>query len=268
MATFGEELRLYREKKNVSLQEIATATRINIRFLEAIERNDFHFLPVPYVRSMVREYAAYLELDPDKVMEAFDREGKTQLQANLEPKQLPSQQPEGLRIMDSLKRSQSRLMNIFSENIWQRIQTSPVPIAIMLLGAIGVVIFLLLRGAGTHSPVREIPFERVMKENEFRVSPNVRTAQTPSTEIPDSLELVGKTNDTVWIQIKADTSQPIDVILAPDRSYIWKAKQRFRITLGNAGGIHFTLNGKPIGYLGKRGVVIRDYEISRDRLRR
>ncbi|MGB9773483.1 MAG: helix-turn-helix domain-containing protein [Bacteroidota bacterium] len=267
MATFGEELRLYREKKNVSLQEIATATRINIRFLEAIERNDFHFLPEPYVRSMVREYAAYLELDPEKVMEAFDREGKAQQQAGVEPKQLPSQQPGGLRIV-SLKKLQSQFTNIFSENLWQRIQTSPVSIAIMLLAAIGLVTFLLLRSAGTHSPVREIPFERVMKENEFRVSPNVRTAKTPSTQIPDSLELVGKTNDTVWIQIKADTSQPIDVILAPDRSYIWKAKQRFRITLGNAGGIQFTLNGKPIGYLGKRGVVIRDYEISRDRLRR
>ena len=58
LASFGEELRREREIRGISLKEIADATKISKRFLEAIERNDHRTLPAPvFTRGFVREYA-------------------------------------------------------------------------------------------------------------------------------------------------------------------------------------------------------------------
>ena len=42
---FGSKLREARERKGVSLREIANATKISVRALEALERNDISHLP-------------------------------------------------------------------------------------------------------------------------------------------------------------------------------------------------------------------------------
>ena len=58
---FGEYLRREREMRGVSLEEITTATRISIRFLQAIENEELSKLPGGiFTRSFVRTYARYL----------------------------------------------------------------------------------------------------------------------------------------------------------------------------------------------------------------
>src|ERR1700759_4894309 len=69
LAAFGEELRRERELRGISLKEIADATKISKRFLEAIERNDHNTLPAPvFTRGFVREYARYLGLSADEIV--------------------------------------------------------------------------------------------------------------------------------------------------------------------------------------------------------
>ena len=41
MSSFGELLKRERELRQISLREVAEATKINHRYLEALERNDF-----------------------------------------------------------------------------------------------------------------------------------------------------------------------------------------------------------------------------------
>jgi len=66
---FGEYLRREREMRGVSLEEISTATRISIRFLEAIETEELSKLPGGiFTRSFVRTYARYLGLDEERVL--------------------------------------------------------------------------------------------------------------------------------------------------------------------------------------------------------
>ena len=43
--SFGEEIRRERELRQISLREVAQATKINLRYLEAMERNEFGYLP-------------------------------------------------------------------------------------------------------------------------------------------------------------------------------------------------------------------------------
>ncbi len=56
--TFGDELRREREIRGISLKEIAEATKVSQRLLEAIEKDDYRYLPAPvFTRGFVREYA-------------------------------------------------------------------------------------------------------------------------------------------------------------------------------------------------------------------
>src|SRR5436305_322397 len=73
LASFGEELRREREIRGISLKEIADATKISKRFLEAIERNDHKQLPAPaFTRGFVRDYARYLGLN-DELRRGYHR---------------------------------------------------------------------------------------------------------------------------------------------------------------------------------------------------
>src|SRR5206468_4835222 len=73
LASFGEELRREREIRGISLKEISDATKISKRFLEAIERNDHKTLPAPvFTRGFVREYARYLGLNADEIVNRYN----------------------------------------------------------------------------------------------------------------------------------------------------------------------------------------------------
>ena len=72
MPAFGENLRREREMRGVSLEEIAAATKISLRFLEAIEREDFSKLPGGiFSRSFIRSYARCLGLDEERVLAEY-----------------------------------------------------------------------------------------------------------------------------------------------------------------------------------------------------
>src|SRR5258708_9282981 len=72
-AAFGGELRREREIRGISLKEIADATKISKRFLEAIERNDHKTLPAPvFTRGFVREYARYLGLNAEEMVNRYN----------------------------------------------------------------------------------------------------------------------------------------------------------------------------------------------------
>jgi cytoskeleton protein RodZ len=69
---FGATLREARERRGVSLRDIANATKISVGFLEALERNDIARLPGGiFSRSFVRSYAIEVGLDPDRTILEF-----------------------------------------------------------------------------------------------------------------------------------------------------------------------------------------------------
>jgi cytoskeletal protein RodZ len=77
--SFGEELRRERELRQISLREVAQATKINIRYLEAMERNDFAYLPGGlFNRGFVRAYCKHIGVDPEAMVNAYLLEERTQ----------------------------------------------------------------------------------------------------------------------------------------------------------------------------------------------
>ncbi|WP_173916446.1 RodZ family helix-turn-helix domain-containing protein [Halobacillus sp. Marseille-Q1614] len=71
----GERLKEAREAKKLSLEEVQQKTKIQKRYLQAIEKNEFGILPGKfYTRAFIREYASAVGLDPEKVMEEHKSE--------------------------------------------------------------------------------------------------------------------------------------------------------------------------------------------------
>src|SRR5215470_15995452 len=69
---FGRKLRDARERKGVSLRQIAAATKISVAVLEALERNDISRLPGGiFSRAFVRSYAIEVGLDPEETIQDF-----------------------------------------------------------------------------------------------------------------------------------------------------------------------------------------------------
>ncbi len=65
-ASLGERLREAREAKGLSLDDVATQTRVNRRLLEAIERGAVDELPIgPYAVGFTRSFASAVDLDPN-----------------------------------------------------------------------------------------------------------------------------------------------------------------------------------------------------------
>src|SRR6266446_1093992 len=69
---FGAKLRDARERRGVSLRQIANATKIAMSALEALERNDISRLPGGiFSRAFVRSYAIEVGLDPEATIQEF-----------------------------------------------------------------------------------------------------------------------------------------------------------------------------------------------------
>jgi len=68
----GVKLREARERRNVSLRQIADSTKISVSYLEALERDDISRLPGGlFSRSFVRSYAIEVGLNPEQLVDAF-----------------------------------------------------------------------------------------------------------------------------------------------------------------------------------------------------
>ncbi|MEZ5290346.1 MAG: helix-turn-helix domain-containing protein [Vicinamibacterales bacterium] len=71
-ADFGSALRLAREQAGRSIRDVADATKLGARTLEALERNQVERLPPGiFRRAVVRAYAKEVGLDPEAVLRAF-----------------------------------------------------------------------------------------------------------------------------------------------------------------------------------------------------
>ena len=68
----GETLQLARERKGVDLFRAERDTKIRLRYLSALEDSAYEDLPSPvYTKGFLRNYAIYLGLDPDELLERW-----------------------------------------------------------------------------------------------------------------------------------------------------------------------------------------------------
>jgi hypothetical protein len=125
--TFGPRLRSERERRGISIETIASVTKVGAELWEGLERNDFSRWPTGiFARAFIRDYALAVGLAPDEVIDEFcrlfpigDRRADRLIKAHgelighsvsLEPAMIP---PEGdRRASGRQKKEQARLWRI------------------------------------------------------------------------------------------------------------------------------------------------------------
>ena len=77
MKTVGEIIHSERLKKDISLEKLSSLTKIDIKYLEAIEKNDFDTLPSEtFIKGFIRNIAHRLDKNADELVAIFRRDYK------------------------------------------------------------------------------------------------------------------------------------------------------------------------------------------------
>ncbi|MFZ2491248.1 MAG: helix-turn-helix domain-containing protein [Thermoanaerobaculia bacterium] len=267
LASFGDELRREREIRGISLKEIADATKISKRFLEAIEKNDHKTLPAPvFTRGFVREYARYLGLSADEMVNRYNHAaaGDDRIEQTLDLQRFAH--PDAM---------QPPLPELPRKTPTKRGLPSPVGIdrsvllLVLLAAALAAVAWWAVqnrhRWDSDARDSRETPVTPLVTTSAPPAAPPA--ARTQNSVPGEKLRLVLSVADDAWVTLEADGTTILnDELKAGDRR-TFEANDEFRFrTIGNAAGVTLTLNDLPIPSLGGDGEVIRNRTFDRARL--
>ena len=70
---FYQELKKTRNSKKITLKEISEYTKINAKYLEALENGNFNILPNVYTRLFLRSYCNYLAIDYKAILDEYEK---------------------------------------------------------------------------------------------------------------------------------------------------------------------------------------------------
>ena len=103
----------------------------------------------------------------------------------------------------------------------------------------------------------------------------INSPETPATPVSesswqpgDSLTLVGRATARVWFDVVSDGQRSSTGTLDSGVVKTWRAMKTFKVSLGNAGGLHLTLNEQSIGTLGPLRTAVRNQIIDSAGVRR
>lgn len=243
---FAEELREARNKSGITLQQMASKTRIDLKFLQALDQGDFSFMPEPYVRAFMKEYAKMVGLDENKILAKFDAAKKGKMVDDEIQKNEQQEYPSSTKKTFDATPSQPSASSANKQN--QKLLILGIAAAVIII----LLVYLLFFKGSSEIVIAEKPFEEVIGENKERFIESNNTPEISSFEaVSDSISLSIFASDTSWVKIILDNTQEDEFILFPNSQKQIKATQSYKLILGNSGAIRFQLNDKPLTFTGK-----------------
>jgi cytoskeletal protein RodZ len=266
---FSEELKEARINKELSLQQIAARTRIDLKFLENLENGNFAFLPELYIKAFIREYAKLVGLDEKITLKKFDAAKRGKAYDELgntedDTKKLKLEEVKQSKPQSDTPSYTPTFKAFDSSN--QQTETSSelakkkkllIGIAIGIVIIFAIVYFAFIKGS-SDIIVSEKPYDQVQKDNEERFTTETQkpvVADSIFVAKSDSLSLVLKSNDASWIKILIDGTKTEEFTLSPNSYKEVKALNNYRMTIGNAGAIQIKLNNRPLNFFGNKNEV-------------
>ncbi len=267
MPNVGETLKQRRLERNLSIDEVAEATKIGVFFLQALESNEFKKLPRgAFPKMFVRSYARYLGLDDDKIVQMFY---------------------EQIAAAEAVPESFAAVSAPTSRSMRKSRRTVQLIAALAILLALSVSAYLVYQAqerggeegdsssqAAPKPPPRWTPPEpkpaQAGTPAQGAVAPEGTPGQPQSSDDAASLGPAGfglrlQAHDYCWVRITRGESEQYDFILKPGDSFARDFGGEISMKLGNAGGVNLFLNGQPAVPLGQRGEVVT-VALSRDNI--
>jgi len=248
---FGERLKRERELREVTLQEITSATRIGPRFLEALENEDWEKLPGGvFNRGFVRSIARYLGLDEEALLGDYElayAAQATPLEKDSDP--IPPSAPRWLPAMMVLC------------------------ILVLVAGLIvgGVYAWRHFAAGRNAKPASAATTSALPRQGPQPAASVVSTA----AEIPVStlnapidiasgpLELLVSASRDTHLLVLADSHVAFYDVVHSGENRHFTAKEGFEVTAADSGAVLLELNGvamPPLGVPGSSGTITLSHE--------
>jgi cytoskeletal protein RodZ len=259
MNDFGGKLRQARERRGVSLRQIATSTKISVAALEALERNDISRLPGGiFSRAFVRSYAIEVGLDPDETVREFLERFRG------EPPPPAAATPAHVTEEESAFESQQQMASVLLK------------LVIISLPLIGVILYFTLRQRAVTEIQR--PTSAPGVQDQAATRPPIVTE--PATPVPDPRPTTGLPSASdptrpmrlelhptgpCWITLKIDGRDVFSRVMQPGEREAYDVRESAEIVVGDAGAFAFSINGRAGRPLGGTGQV-RTARITRETL--
>lgn len=274
MAGFGEKLRRERELRGISLDQIATATKISTRMLKAIEEEKFDLLPGGiFNKGFIRSYAKFLGIDEEQAV------------ADYVAATGPEEPINNLPQITDIPERPARQVDEEGAISWTAI------VVLVLLVALGYGAWTYHNHRKAEKESRETAPAAAISAPAVEAPPAERKLQTadvtapkpptaapsestpaksapPSTASPaalktdatepapkPSVDLVIRTSEESWVQAIADGKTVFSETLPASSEKHVTASRRITLTVGNAGGVEVTYNGATLPDIGGPGKV-------------
>jgi cytoskeletal protein RodZ len=254
---FGEHLKREREMRGVSLEEIAAATRISTRFLEAIEKEQWDQLPGGvFNRGFIRSIARFLGLDEDSLIAEYALGTKDGAETRLAP-ELPTEMP---------------------RNWWPAVYATIAILAIALVIAGGLIVYRHY-GANVAERLRgQSPAgDATAHVNGPVIMPGATSqiagpGESPAASPPAATPVEGEPTvpAAAALMLKMEVGRPANVTVVADGKPVFEgpvhpndvkqfeAHDAFQITSSESSALLLELNGQtmaPIGTPGQPGSI-------------
>ncbi|MGI9952506.1 RodZ domain-containing protein [Moorellaceae bacterium AZ2] len=240
MGRIGEELRRAREEKGITLREAEEATKIRLKYLEALEKEDFRQFPGRvYAVGFLRSYARYLGLDPRELVEEL----KAELPSEEEEEYKAPSSPEEYQ-QKGKKKGLRRWLTVF------------------------LVLFLLWGLNYLYNRSRPVSDGGLQSPppagNNTVTPPSAQPAPSPSSEPPPAqapqvsgVEVkVYVRERECWIGVRIDGQDSFSGTLKAGETRSFRGEESITLTLGSAGVAEVTVNGEVLPPLGRVGEVV------------
>lgn len=249
--TLGLWLEARRQEAGLSLDELASRTKIHGRFLDALERGDEGSLPTKvHARAFALAYAkacgAGEEEAARRVREAFPNA----------PAVVPAQagaaaaKPAGKKAEPEKAAEPDVAADLVlqpEESLWPWKQWLAIA-ALAVLGLWGLKSLLKPKGPGSAAGAPAAP------------APQSLSATAEALPAPQAEELSLRARRPCWVVLEIDGLRLPTVLLEPDKKETWKVSQKAVVLFGNVGAVRVWWRGQNLDYLGalgarKNGVV-------------
>ena len=230
LAQIGSTLRLKRQEKQLSLDQVEALTRIRARFLQAIEAGRLDQLPEPiYIQSFIKKYAETLGLDGTQLASSFPVSDR-------QPIVKPASRP--------LPAAQLQTSHLYVLYI------------LVIVGTVSALSQTLSRSEMQVS--NTVPQKQPVISATAKPKPphtqKVKTVNAPSkTNKPVEIGVTLK--DESWIRVVADGKKQFEGLLPQGTQRTWVANEQLKVRVGNAGGVLVSTveqkEAKPLGQPGQ-----------------
>jgi transcriptional regulator with XRE-family HTH domain len=259
LASFGEDLRREREIRGISLKEIADATKISKRFLEAIEGNDHKTLPAPvFTRGFVREYARYVGLNVEEMVNRYNFAAANDDRIEKPPQvaRYASVPPRDISPKPAPKRG--------IPPVYAKIDRNAIFLVILVAAVAGAAYWAVQynrrRADAAEAAATTVPV----------ATPKTATAPPPAAAAaPDdsTLRMAIEAKEDSWLDLKADGERAYYGDFKAGQRQEFEAKNDFTfVRIGNAAALTLVINDVPVPSLGEQGEVIKNRVFDRNAL--